>query len=367
MSSVAQGMQNANSAYVYISTPAIAGAPGNFISGYTADANGKLTAIPGSPFKTAGQAASIAANGKYLLSAQGTNIVSYSIGASGAPAQVATLNVQQYDKPSTSGFPAALFTDRNSETVYDEASAACNLSSCYQAFALRAGGSLSYIGTPDYSNPGVPYLSFTADDHYAYGSDFVNGDRANFYGFVRDAQGGLTYFNPHANLPAPAAHQMSYLPYGAAVPDDEHVVVALQNGGQPDPGDAVEQLAVYTIDAAGGDLTTADTAASMPDLAVGYANHYRFDPTGQWLAAGGAKGVQIFAFRNGQLISTGIDAGQNNETDELAWDNAGHLYALGKNSGLLFVYDVTNGVPTPAAGSPYTIPIDSYLAVQPLP
>lgn len=48
---------------------------------------------------------------------------------------------------------------------------------------------------------------------------------------------------------------------------------------------------------------------------------------------------------------------------------AEHLFAIGQDSGNLYVFDVnrTTGVATPAPGSPTTVPPYSYLAVQALP
>lgn len=355
------------SAWVYVSTPSVAGSPGNTIAGYAAASDGTLTQVSGSPFSTTGQASAIGATGKYLFVAEGGNIVSYTIGSDGSLSAAATTNAQANDTPSSDGFPATLFTDPSGDNLYDEASAGCNLKRCYQAFSIEASGGLQYLGTPTYSSPADPYLSFTANDAWAYGSDYVNGDTANFYAFTRGSTGALTYFNPNANLPAAAANQEDYVPFGAATQGNGYVVIALQNGAMPLADDLVQQLAVYTINPQNGTLSTANTAADMPKISVGSAEDYRFDPTGTWLAVGGDGGVQIFKFSNGVLTSSGSYTGQNNAVTQLAWDGAGHLYTLGQDSGLLWVYNVANGVPTPASGSPYTVPDSSYLAVEPVP
>src|SRR5258708_4128091 len=58
--SITQAVTPAPIAYVYVSNTA------NHIVGYAASSTGKLTAIPGSPFKGTG-GASMAVNGKYLF------------------------------------------------------------------------------------------------------------------------------------------------------------------------------------------------------------------------------------------------------------------------------------------------------------
>ena len=59
----------ASIAYVYVSNTV------NQIVGYSASSTGKLTAIPGSPFKAIG-GASMAVNGKYLFGEGNSNIYS---------------------------------------------------------------------------------------------------------------------------------------------------------------------------------------------------------------------------------------------------------------------------------------------------
>jgi hypothetical protein len=355
------------SAHVFISVPSIAGSPGNFIIGYDAAEDGKLTTIQGSPFKTAGQTAYIAVGGSYLFSDQGTNIVSYAIAADGALKEASTIDAQKYDNPSTDGFPSTVFTDRTGGAVYDNASAGCDLKSCYQAFFVGRHGSLAYVGTPSYDNPADPYLSFTINDRFAYGSDYVNGDKANFYAFSRDANGALTYFDPNANLPAAASGQNPYVPYGAAAPDDKHVVIALQNGAMAPAGSATSQFAVYEIDRESGTLHTSNTAESMPKISVGSALDYRFDPSGKWLAAAGDTGVEIFEFKDGVLKAKGTTP---NTGSQLAWDRDGHLYIFNQSSFQLWVYGVTNGELKLSPGSPYNVPVPAfgaaYMAVEPV-
>src|SRR5882724_9328658 len=72
-------------AYVYVANTA------NQIVGYSASSTGKLTSIPGSPFKGAG-GASMAVNGKYLFGEGTANIYSYLIASNGALKQVASFN-----------------------------------------------------------------------------------------------------------------------------------------------------------------------------------------------------------------------------------------------------------------------------------
>lgn len=357
---------SANSAFVYVSTPSISGGPGNTITAYTAASDGALTQIAGSPYKTTGQAAAVAASGNLLFVAEGGNIVAYTIGSSGALTAGPTTNAQAHDIPSTDGFPASLFTDPGGATLYDLASAGYNLGNQYQAYSIQQNGGLTFLNMTTQGNPADFWLSFNTNDTFAYSSD-CSGGTANFYAYSRASSGALTYFNPHASVPAPPADNpggTSYCPEGAAVAGNNYVVIALQLGTSANSYQGTNQLAVYAI-AADGSLSTTNTAATMPSLSVsGYANDYAFDPTGTWLAAGGSGGVQIFKLSGGVLTETGSLA-LSGGVSQLAWDKAGHLYTYGQDSGDLNVLTVTNGVPAQASGSPHTLPVSSYLAVQP--
>jgi hypothetical protein len=351
-------------AFVYVSVPSISGGPGNYIIGYAAAPNGALVPIGGSPFATPAGLYQITADNRFLYSNNfangGVNITSWSVAPNGSLSPGTSTLMQSSDLQSVGQSTAVAFTDRTGRNLYDLG----------QGYAALPGGNLDFVGfliSNGYLNQND--LSFTLDDRFAYGADFFAGG-PNFYGFTRNSDSSLTSFNTNANLPAPAPDQNPWVPYGAAVPDNSHVIFAMQNGAQPLQNAILEQLAVYTINPKDGTLTTTDTAEDMPSLAVGYANDYRFDPSGRWLAAGGANGVEIFAFRNGVLAPTGSVLNNKNAVTQLFWDNAGHLFTLSQDSYLLWVYDVVKGVPTPAPGSPYTIPVSNfatpYLTVQPL-
>jgi WD40 repeat protein len=124
--------------------------------------------------------------------------------------------------------------------------------------------------------------------------------------------------------------------------------------------------------AADGSLSTSDTASTAPTVTVGDVNDYRLDPTGNWLAVGGTTGVQIFHWANGKLTSTStVPIPDLNGVFLLRWDNAGHLFVLNSNTDTgasLFVFNVVNGVATPASDSPRNIPntLGAGLAIKPV-
>lgn len=351
------GTTPANSAYVYVSSRT-----SNTIQGYVASSTGALAAITGSPF-TAPAAGALAATSQDLFAAESDqNIVTFSIGSSGALRQTATINAQALNTYPTDGGPISLFTDAKGLDVYDNDIYADGANNAYQAFAIQSTGSLTYSGVTTYGDTQQFVLPFTADDAYAYGSDCLKGGQ-EIYGFMRNANGALTYFDPKVTLPAPPSG-VGYCPNGAAISPDNHVVLALAES--PDGFQmGSSQLAVYTVNATDGTLTTTDTNTTMPTDQVGLVTDYRFDPAGDTLAVAGQNGVQIYGFVNGKLTAEG-GALTSDEIDQVEWDSTGHLYALAQKAGQLFVFTVANGAATPAAGSPYAISSPTNLAVVPL-
>jgi hypothetical protein len=347
---------------VYVSSRAA-----NAIQGYVAASTGALTPISGSPFTApeagalVGTSAAGAAQDLFVAESD-QSIVTFSIGSSGALTQVSTINAQAHNTYPTDGGPLSLFTDAKGLDVYDNDIYADGANDRYQAFAIQPGGSLTYSATTSYGDTQQLVLPFTADDVYAYGSDCLKGGQ-DIYGFMRNANGALTYFDPGATLPAPPSG-VGYCPNGAAVSPDNHVVFALAES--PDGFQmGSSQLAVYTVNATNGTLTTTDKTTTMPTDQVGLVSDYRFNPAGDTLAVAGQNGVEIYGFATGKLTAQGAPLTAD-EIDQIEWDGAGHLYALAQKLGKLYVFTVANGAATAASGSPYAISSPSNIAVIPL-
>ncbi len=233
----------------------------------------------------------------------------------------------------------------------------------WQSFSIEPGGSLNFLGyTSGATAESDTRRSFTSDDLYAYDSDSFRGN-GDISGYTRSATGLLTNAVPiSSQLPSVG------LPYGAAVWGNSYVVVAEA------PAQWVQltgpyQLVVYAINSSDGSLSTTSPVASSPLANVGYVLDYRFNPAQDTLAVAGTSAVTLFSFHDGVLSQTStfpIAGGAN----ELGWDNAGHLFAVGGpfgQPGYLYVFNVANGVATPAPGSPIAEPSYGFLAVQALP
>lgn len=327
------------SPYVYVSNPAT-----NAIYAFQAAADGTLTATSGSPYSVAGIGA-MTADSSHLFGVDTAKsaIVTYSISSGGDLAKVSSVT-------DPNGATSA-FRDAYDEDVYTLTGGAS--SHTYDGYAVQQGGSLLSVASAAGSAAITdPELGFTPNDQFAYGAGCSNG-AASVYGYTWVNTGVLTPFDTKASIPAaPSGYQ--YCPMGAAVPCSCDVILPLErmtNNGQTDTGTA--QLAVFPI-ASDGTLSTASTAANMPSTSVGTLSPYpQFDPSDTYLAIPGSTGLQIFKLSNAALTSTGvvpITGGVN----QVAWDNAGNLYALNWSSGDLYAFHVTNGVPAEVSGSPYT-------------
>lgn len=354
--------------FVYVSSPEVAGEGTNEIQGWSVAPDGALTPVPGSPYGTSEQIGVITSSPRFLFGDLNNNgnqsIGSWTIAPNGAltlatttPDHASPDPIDIYDNGTTTDF-----TDRSGTTLYDFA----------QAYAIQPNGGLNWIGY--ISNGDNVYIadeiSFTGNNHFAYSSDCQYGNQ-DFWGFTRSPSGALTYFNTNANVPVvnPNPEGTIYCPtYAAAVPapDNRHVIFSLQIGNDPESYEGVNQLAVYTINPANGQLSTTNTAATMPQTTVGQATDYKFDPTGHWLAISGASGLELFGYNNG-VLTGGTTILDTDSPSQIGWDNAGHLFAISQDSGSLYVFDVVNGAAAQAAGSPYSIPLYSYLAVHATP
>jgi hypothetical protein len=340
-------------AYVYVANSV--GNSTNQITGYSAAANGALTAIPGSPFND--NVTYMALNGAWLFAVDNTfaNINSYAIASNGALTFKDSYNV-------TSPGPGVvdLFLDHTGATLYADLYTTNN---DYLSFNIdQSTGTLSEVndlaGGPSVGS----VLSFIGNNVYAYSSSCYHFD-PDIFGVQRNSDGSLGWltFTP----PYPKAQSGDfYCPFLAAADPTNHVVIAVEpldsNWVQTGPW----QLATYTVDSSGR-LSTGSTYANMPKVQVGGVNHYWMSPTGKYLAVGGNNGLQVFHFNDGNPITNFTGPLTTSPISQVLWDNANHLYALSRQAGKLYVYTVTSKGVVQAPGSPHGITTPVNMIVLP--
>ncbi|HVI06838.1 MAG TPA: hypothetical protein VND65_00945 [Candidatus Binatia bacterium] len=335
-------------AYVYI-----AGSNGSQtqIEAYSASANGALTAVPGSPFKS-DSISTLAASGQWLYGANTVDIFVYAIASTGAIKPVSSINAQQYNGYADGG-PISLFLDRTSSTLYDLDIYGNNgANNTYQFFSsANPSGGLTYLGATASASPEFETsLSFIPGDKFGYGASNYHGFQ-NIYGFSRAANGALTDMN--LNTPIPAAPVGAYGPYLAAADTTNHLAITLSPTNDMTPCGPT-QLASYTANSE-GTLTTTNTSQNMPVLGVGSPNSIAISSSGTLLAVGGTSGLQVFHFNGANPITKFTGPLVSDNISQVAWDSTGHLYAISQSTGKLYAFTVTSTTARPAPGSPHTV------------
>jgi len=348
-------------AYVYVSN--VIGSTGKTeIHAFAAAANGRLTAVPGSPF--ADDVGWMAVNGLYLFGSDtsGTFINAYSIESDGALRYAASTNVVQ---PGNCDTPGAVFFDHTGATLYNTDYLGNNCANTvYQSFAVeKATGKLKLVNE---AGAGINYtiLSFIGNNKFAYESDCVKGN-AVIDGYRRSSDGSLTELNNTPPWPTPPPN-LGWCPYLAAADTTNHLAVPMY----PSPGlgqGGPYQLATYTADSNTGTLTTSSTYKNMPTVTVGSVNYLQMAPSGKLLAVAGTSGLEIFHFNGAGPITTYTGALVKDEVDQMFWDNDNHLYAISQKAGKLYVFTITPTAHSQALGSPYSIKGAVNIIVQPWP
>lgn len=355
-----------DTAYLYVDTN-IANSTTTKIYSWSVMADGTLVPVSGSPFGGNGAT--------YLGIAQ--NFV-FGVNVSGSTLGVNSWNIQSNGTltmgPTSSTPPQGTATEGPLTLSFDlsqkDLYANYSNNGTYQAYSIGSTGSLSFINYVPVDESSS-WLSFTTNNAYAVESDCYHGGPA-IYVFRRNADGALSNpTNPPFQPPQPVgtASGVTYCPWGAAALGTSNVIIAEQPTMTISPAGPY-QMVNFTI-GSDGSLSTTDTASTAPTVTVGVVRSYYFDPTQTWLAVGGDNGIQIFHWANGKLSSSGTFSIPNG-VNQLRWDNAGHLFVISSTSSTpstsVYVFNVVNGVPTPAPGSPLPLPnqYGNGLAVKPL-
>ncbi|MGC1462123.1 MAG: hypothetical protein WA802_07980 [Terracidiphilus sp.] len=362
----------------------------NQIVAYAADANGQLTAVPGSPFNQ--NVYSLAAHGTYLLASSnsGPDINSYTIGSNGALTLGPQFNYSQdtgYLSSTNSGCGGVggLLFDQSGQTLYgDVDNISCSNNNAIASFTFNSSnGSLSYLGNVNIGYDSSADISFLGNNAYAYSALYDACMFGGLSSFARGVSGLLTGFiaavtpsrGPAAPPGATSAGVASpgYWDGRTAGDTTNHVVIA-EFPCFEQSGVVVTQvqLATYTADANGA-LSTTDTYATMPATTAitDSFGDMKISPSGTLLAVAGRQGLQVFHFNGAKPITSFTSLLATGDISQVSWDNDNHLYAItgnpqigGANPGKLYVFTVTDTSASASPGSPYTITTPLALAVQ---
>jgi hypothetical protein len=379
------GGSSSTAAFVYVVNQSTTSSPNQLVA-FTADANGILTAVPGSPFDQ--DVTSIAANGKFLMASENSqpDINTYTIASNGALTLATQFNYAQdtgykSSMDSTCGAMSGLLFDHTGQSLYAAVgNINCSSNNAIASFAVDPStGSLGYLGNVNIGYNSSPDIAFLGTNDFAYSA--FPGIYWSLMSFERTSNGMLnrnTSFTSVHLMAAPPGSTPGlingYTPGLTATDAANHVAIAeypdFTMNGAPQP----VQLASYTADAK-GNLSTNDTYATMPPTSITTPLDLEISSSGSLLAVGGVGGLQVFHFNGASSITGFTSLLTADSISGMAWDNNNHLYAFtltgtayGKNSvspGKLHVFTVTDTAASEAPGSPYTIATPVAIAVQP--
>ncbi len=379
------GGSGSTAAFVYVASQSTSGTP-NQVVAFTADANGLLTAVPGSPFNQ--DVTSIAANGKYLMATANSqpDINTYTIALNGALTLATQFNYGQdagyrSNIDTTCGGMGGLLFDYTGQSLYAAVgNINCSSNNAIASFAVDPStGSLSYLGNVNIGYNSSSDIAFLGTNDFAYSA--LPGMYWSVMSFERGSNGMLDHNDSFTSVHLMAAPPGSipglingYTPGLTGTETANHVAIAeypdFTMNGAPQP----VQLASYTADA-NGNLSTNDTYATMPATSVTTPLDLEISFSGTLLAVGGVGGLQVFHFNGANSITGFTSLLTADSISGMSWDNSNHLYAFtltgaayGSNSvspGKLHVFTVTDTAASEAPGSPYTIANPVAIAVQP--
>jgi hypothetical protein len=351
---------SAQSAYVYVQTS-------SGVVGYSAAANGALTKIPGSPFKTTGL---LAGSTGFAFYSVGTDLIhTYSLASNGAiGAQVSQINTQNYSGADCGQAlaGAAGVLDHSGKYFYN---LLYNFGDCaaFQTYSIGKNGVLTFNNWTQVSQEsggGITTPTILGNESFAYAISSA-GHQANIIGFQRETAGDLQSI--HFNETDPANPDTSWTP-SVVTADPTNHLAALLLANDSTPG----QLASYTVDTH-GNITSTNISANTPFAAFAPTN-LSMSPSGLLLAVGGAypltygvgSGLEIFHFNGANPITPYRVLLTNIDIDTVKWDTSNHLYAISNKTNRIYVYTVTPTSISAAPGSPYTITAPISLFVKAL-
>ncbi len=366
-------------AYVYVSSTPESTAPvgkqKNQVYAFAAAANGKLTSVPGSPFKD--DIGNMVVNGTYLFGStqSGIYVAAFKMQPNGALKWTTSTNIQ---KPNSSGCGSEgyLILDHTGSSLYDmaygDSGDACE-DLDYQSFNVdKSDGFLNYLGTSEPTFFAYGTLTFSANNQYAYQascSDYRASYEGGIFIFKRASNGLLTATSLAAQIPDAKSGEY-YCADEASADPANHVAIEFQTiDSNEELTSGLPRIAAYTADAS-GNLTTTSTRENMATAGMQYVTDMEMSPSGKLLAVAGSDGaygggLQILYFNGSEPITPYTGLLTKDQISDVYWDNANHLYAVSYYSNKLFVFTVTPTSVSQAPGSPYTIYHPDVVTVQP--
>jgi hypothetical protein len=244
------------------------------IYAFAAAANGKLTPVPGSPFKDS--LGFMEVNGKYLFGETyylGNYISSYSIESNGALKLASKIDAQKYN-PGGCGVMGPLGLDHTGTVLYNTVNFGDCTQAAVQSYEIESKtGALKYLESSGQIPYGADNLAFLGNNHVAYAAacfpvEMEEGGQV--LGFERHSDGVLTVANINTPEPQPRLSSDDYCPGVIATDPINHMAIALQEADLYGDPNGKPVLSTFTADD-NGNLTTRTCRRSIWPLSTGFA------------------------------------------------------------------------------------------------
>jgi hypothetical protein len=371
----AQAQTPTAAANVYVQIQGPAGA----VYGYSASPTGKLTAIPGSPFKPGTQI--VGSNKSQFFTLGKTSIHSYAVGSNGAiGSQLSDIGFLGYAGGSCgegTNSPAGAVLDHSGQYIYVllqyNADSSC---AAYQTYKINSDGAFTFQGETEVNfgdqsgenNPSsVDLPSILGNETFAY-ADESSGHDSSPIGFRRESTGTLETMTFTETDPTLSNGNYN-VQYPDASPTGNYIVFQLY------PYDSnPAQIGSYTVDPE-GNLTTTNTSSDMPTTGL-EAPSSTFSPDGKLFvlygdqepAGASGSGIEIYSFNGASPLTFYKSLLTGTQIDEVAWDSSNHLYAMSSHTNELYVFTVTSTSVTQdtelSIGSPFWMVVASQTATS---
>jgi hypothetical protein len=350
-------------AYVYITyQPTSDSAP--VIRGYTADAQGQLTPIPGGPWPGIAQATT----GSYFFASNlaGTDVYSYSVAANGALTQVATYRIANRAPTGCENqeYFGNFILDHTGADLYasgsvtpQESTSDCPANNVTQSYHIsKESGLLTYRGMITNPYAGIPE-TFSSNNLYAFGPQ---GSTITMFTRETSESGGALDYSITTPAEPVGAGSESYFTGPVAADPTSHLAVV------EEPSDTGYNtiLESYTIES-NGHLKTTSTVDNSATTSSPNVFALRMSYTGNLLAVADDYGVRVYHFNGADPITAYTPNLTNDLSTSMDWDDANHLYISGLDK--LYVFTVTPTGYSQAPGSPYSIPYNGNIVVRAVP
>jgi hypothetical protein len=337
------------------------------IYAYLEEPDGRLKAVPGSPFDD--NVKDVWGNSHYLFGLDGSVIYSYWMQPGGHLSLRASIDAAHYANNFCGGI-GPLKVDHSGQYLYNAIAENDCMGFSFQTFGIdNTNGKLTYKSTSPETFLGGSELDFLGNNHFAYSPvcTFFDGEEVGYItGFRRSSNGALTSITVNGPSPVPQNTSNSYCPLTIATDPTNHLAVLEQEEGPDGTRYNPPAIATFTADAS-GNLSSASTYQNMVHTFSG-SSLMRMSVSGKLLAVGGSHGLEIFHYHGANPTYYANSLLTSGSVQALYWDDFDHLFATewtADGNGKLYVFTVTLTGAVQAPGSPYPIPNPDSLNVRP--